>query len=365
MKIQDIITEIERLAPPAYQESYDNAGLTVGCAATEIEACLLCLDVNEQAVDEAAERGAGLIISHHPAIFGGLKRLTGRTPTERTVEKAIRRNVALYAAHTNLDSVVGGVNTRLAEKLGLTNVHILAPRKDLLFKLTVYTPANHAAAVRKAMFDAGAGTIGNYDECSWNVQGTGTFRAGEDANPFVGAKAVMHEEAEIRTDTVVKKHELSSVVRAMIAAHPYEEPAYDVYPLGNALSSAGLGAVGNLPKPLPVYEFFAMLKQALDAKVIRHNRPHVETLSRVAVCGGSGANFIGEAMAAGADIFVTADCKYHSFIDTEGSMILADAGHFETESFAVEIFREAISKKFPNFAVHTAGSMLNPVGYFL
>ncbi|MDR2562879.1 MAG: Nif3-like dinuclear metal center hexameric protein [Prevotellaceae bacterium] len=365
MKIRDLVTEIERLAPPAYQEDYDNAGLIVGCAEREIEACLLCFDVDEKTVDEAAERGAGLIVSHHPAIFGGLKRLTGRTPTERTVEKAIRRNVALYAAHTNLDSVAGGVSARLAEKLGLTNIRTLAPRKGLLFKLTVYTPANHAQAVRKAMFEAGAGTIGNYDECSWNVQGIGTFRAGENTNPFVGTKASMHEEAEIRTDTVVKKHELSSVLQAMVAAHPYEEPVYDVYPIENALSSVGFGAVGELPKPLPTEDFFSMLKKALDAKVIRHNRPHVAMVSRVAVCGGSGANLVGEAMAAGAEVFVTGDCKYHSFVDTEGRLILADAGHFETESFAVEIFREVISKKFPTFAVHTAGNMYNPVEYFL
>ena len=329
-----------------------------------INSCLLCFDVNEQTVDEAVERGAGLIISHHPVIFGGLKRLTGRTSTERIVEKAIRKGIALYAAHTNLDSVTGGINTRLAEKLGLKNIRILAPLKDMLCKLVVYTPLAYSAQVRDAIFGAGAGQIGNYGECSWNVEGTGTFRANDKANPFVGTRGARHEEPEIRTETIVRKHDLPATLSAMLAAHPYEEPAYDVFPLANRLDSAGLGAVGELPEPLPVSEFLARLKQTLDVKVIRHNRPHVDAVSRVAVCGGKGESLAEDAIAAKADIFVSSDCKYHKFIELEGKIILADAGHFETEYFAVEIFHDVIIKKFPNFAAHFAGTMFNPVKYF-
>jgi dinuclear metal center YbgI/SA1388 family protein len=365
MKIRDIITEIERFAPLAYQESYDNAGLTVGNANAEIASCLLCFDVSEQTVDEALEHGAGLIISHHPVIFGGLKRLAGRTPTERIVEKAIRSGIALYAAHTNLDSVTGGINTRLAEKLGLKNIRILAPRKDILYKLVVYAPLAYGSQVRNAIFDAGAGRIGNYGECSWNIEGTGTFRAGDEAKPFVGTQDARHEEPEIRIETIVQKHYLPATLSAMLAAHPYEEPAYDVLPLANRSASTGLGAFGELPEPLPVDEFFARLKQTLDLKVIRHNRPHVDAVSRVAVCGGAGESLVEDAIAAAADIFVSSDCKYHKFIDVEGKLILADAGHFETEYFAVEIFHDIIIKKFPNFAVRFAGSMFNPVKYFL
>ena len=361
--VGDIIGELEKTAPLAYQESYDNAGLIVGSPDMCATGALLCFDVTENIIDEAVERGVNLVISHHPAIFGGLKRLTGATATERIVAKALRNDIALYAAHTNLDSVSGGISTTLAAKLHLSDVRILAPKERMLFKVVTFVPETHADAVRRAMFDTGAGRIGNYDSCSYNLAGTGTFRAGEGANPFVGERGELHREPEVRIETVTKKHELAACLAALRAAHPYEEPAFDVYALENKYPEAGLGAVGRLPAEVDAADFLRIIKKTLPVKVIRHNALF-KKVRTVAVCGGAGAEYIGAAKAAKADIFVTGDCKYHQFADCAGTMILADIGHFESECFAVELLYGAISKKFPTFALCFARGNSNPVQYF-
>jgi dinuclear metal center YbgI/SA1388 family protein len=361
--VGDIVGELERMAPLAYQENYDNAGLTVGSRDMRATGALLCFDVTEGIIDEAVERGANLVISHHPAIFGGLKRLTGATSTERIVAKALRSDVALYAAHTNLDSVQGGINTTLAARLGLSDVRILVPKEQTLFKLVTFVPDASAGAVRQAMFDAGAGCIGNYDRCSYNLDGRGTFRAGEGTNPFVGERGELHCEPEVRIETVTEKHKLAACIAALRASHPYEEPAFDVYRLENSYHGAGTGAVGHLQSEVDAADFLRTVKKVLPVKVIRHNALF-KKVRTVAVCGGAGAEYIGAAIAAKADIYVTGDCKYHQFADSAGRIILADTGHFESECFAVELFYEAISKKFPTFALCFARGSSNPVQYF-
>jgi dinuclear metal center YbgI/SA1388 family protein len=361
--VKDIVAELEKLAPPSYQESYDNTGLIVGNPEAEASSALLCFDATEEVIDEAIEKKANLVISHHPAIFGGLKKINGKNATERIVIKAIKNSIAIYAAHTSLDSVQGGINTVLAEKLGLSEIKILSPVKKLLFKIVTFVPEAYSGKVRQAMFGAGAGHTGNYDSCSYNIKGTGTFRGGKNTNPFAGKKGVLCNEPEIRIETVAKKENLNGIISALKKAHPYEEPVYDVYQLENTYENAGTGAIGVLPEYTDAVEFLAEIKKVLSAKVIRHN-DLFKKVKTVAVCGGSGSGYINEAIAAGADIFVTGDCKYHQFMDCRNEIILADTGHFESEYFAAEIFFDKINKKFPNFAVDLSRGIINPVQYF-
>jgi dinuclear metal center YbgI/SA1388 family protein len=361
--VKDIISEIERLAPLSYQESYDNAGLIVGSRKLAVTSVLLCFDITEEVIDEAIEKKSNLIISHHPVIFSGLKKINGNSATERIVIKAIRNDIALYASHTNLDSVWGGINTTLAGKLGLSEIKILEPVENFLFKIVTFVPEAYSGKVRQAMFEAGAGNIGNYDFCSYNIKGMGTFRGGENTNPFVGEKGLLHSELEDRIETVAKKDDVNEIISALKQNHPYEEPAYDIYPLDNKFTNAGIGAIGVLPESMEAVEFLSAIKNNLQVEIIRHNKLF-KKVKTVAVCGGSGSGYIHKATAAGADIFVTGDCKYHQFLDCQNEIILADIGHFESEYFAIEIFYSAIQKKFPNFVPYLSRSISNPVHYF-
>ncbi|MDR2423979.1 MAG: Nif3-like dinuclear metal center hexameric protein [Prevotellaceae bacterium] len=364
IKIGDIVAELEKFAPLCFQESYDNAGLIVGDAEMSVNAALLCFDVTEKIVDEAIERRAGLVISHHPPIFGGIKKINGKNASERIVVKAIKNDIALYAAHTNLDSVWNGINTVLGEKLGLSDIKILVPREKNLYKIVTFVPHNHAENLRRRMFEAGAGHIGNYDSCSYNLEGKGTFRGGENTSPFVGTKGTLHSEPEIRIETVATKECLNQVIAAILQAHPYEEPAYDVYPLENKRANVGAGAVGTLPQAVDAADFLATVKKNLPVKLIRHNKLFKQ-VKTVAVCGGAGASLIADAIAAKTDLFLTGDCKYHQFLDCENKIILADIGHYESECFAVEIFYNIINKKFPTFALYLSHGISNPVQYFI
>ena len=362
--VRDVASVIETLAPLAYQESYDNAGLIIGDANMSVTGILVTLDVVPATIDEAIASGANLIVAHHPVIFSGLKRITGRNYVEQVVIKAIQSNIAIYAAHTNLDSVPFGVNSRIADIIGLTKQQVLEPVENQLVKLAVFVPTEHADKVRAAMFAAGAGGIGNYDSCSFNLEGTGTFRAGEGANPFVGAVGEVHSEQEVRVEVIVPKPTISAVVSALKHVHPYEEVAYDLYPLLNAYGKIGLGIVGDLPKPMSESDFLQMIKERFGAKMVR-TWPHpVKELARVAVCGGSGASLLGGAIASGAQIFVSADFKYHQFFDADNKIVIADIGHYESEQFTMDIFCEYLSKKIPNFAVLKTKHITNPINYF-
>jgi dinuclear metal center YbgI/SA1388 family protein len=363
--VKDIVSALETLAPLSYQESYDNAGLIVGSLESAASSALLCFDITEDVIDEAIEKNANLVISHHPVIFGGgLKKINGNNATERIVIKAIRNNIALYAAHTNLDSVRGGINTTLAEKLGLSEIRILSPAQKTLYKIVTFVPDAYCEKVRQTMFEAGAGHIGNYDSCSYNIKGTGTFRGRENANPFVGEPGALHNEPEIRIETVAPKECIDRIIAALKQNHPYEEAAYDVYQLENRYENAGIGAIGVLPEYMDASAFLTRIKiQLPTVKTIRHNTLF-KKVKTVAVCGGAGAGYIDEAISAGADIFVTGDCRYHQFLDFRNRIILADAGHFETEYFATEIFYSIINKNFPNFAANLSRGIYNPVHYF-
>jgi len=364
LTIKEIIQELEAFAPLQYQESYDNAGLIVGDKNCRVDSVLLAVDVTEAVIDEAVKLGAGMIIAHHPIIFKGLKKLTGSNYVERTVIKAIKSDVAIYAAHTNMDAVSNGVNGILAEKLGLENVSVMSPRAGLLKKIHVFVPEDYANAVREAAFKAGAGHIGNYDNCSYNVNGKGSFRAGDDSNPFVGEKGQTHFEPEVKIEIVFPEVLQSAVINAVITAHPYEEVAYDVYSLDNPWDKVGIGLVGELKTPVKPMDFMESLSGILKQPHFRYTKPVTDEIKQVAICGGAGSFTINQAKAKGADVLITADVKYHEFFDADSQIMIVDAGHYETEQFTKELFSNVIQKKFPNFAVRFSNVNTNPVNYY-
>ena len=363
MKLQEIISVIESYAPPGFQESYDNSGLQVGDHNNEINTVLLTIDVTEEVVDEAIQKKADMILAHHPLIFSPLKRVTGKTYTERCVAKLIKNDIALYAAHTNLDSVKKGVNAKICEKLELIDCKVLSPAEGELCKLVTFVPSDYAEQVRMAIFSAGAGAIGEYDWCSYNLEGTGTFRGSESTNPFVGEKGKLHFEKETRIETIFPSYLKKKVIGAMIKAHPYEEVAYDIYPLLNEYGLVGMGMTGNTPEPVNAVDFIDRIKEIFDCQVVRHTAFTGKQINKVAVCGGSGAFLIPKAIAANADIFITGEIRYHQFFEAEGKIILADIGHFESEQFTKEIFYELLTKNFPKFALHFSEINTNPIKY--
>jgi dinuclear metal center YbgI/SA1388 family protein len=364
IRLKEITSTLERLAPLSYQESYDNAGLQVGDPEMEVTGVLITLDVTEAVLAEAEKLGFNLVISHHPVIFGGIKSLTGKNMTERIVRMAIRKEIALYSAHTNADAVMGGVNTAMARRLGLVSLQILSPMEGVLKKLVVFVPHAHLEEVRNAMFEAGAGVIGDYDRCSFNLEGQGTFRGSEGSDPFVGTPGEMHQEPETRVETIVPAHLADRVVRAMIAAHPYEEVAYDLYPLENAYGQAGMGMVGELEHPMDEEVFMGFVKDRFGVRVIRHSALLGKVVQKVALCGGAGSFLLGKAKASGADVFITGDFKYHQFFDADGKIVVMDIGHYESEQFTRELFYDLLTKKFPKFAIRLSAIATNPIKYF-
>jgi len=365
MQLKQITRFIESIAPLAFQESYDNAGLIIGHPDDEISGILIALDITEEILDEAIGRKLNLIVAHHPIIFSGIKKLNGRNYIERCVAKAIKNDIAIYAAHTNLDSVFGGVNSKICEKLELRNCRILAPVSNFLKKLVTFVPTADAEKVRKALFDAGAGHIGNYDSCSFNVAGQGSFRGDEQTNPYVGEKNQLHFEEETRIETIFPRHIQSQVIKALISAHPYEEVAYDIYPLDNEYNQSGIGMIGELDSPMDELEFLRKLKETFQCKVIRHTQLLGNPIRKIAVCGGSGSAYLSKAIAMKVDLYISGDFKYHQFFDAEQQLIIADIGHYESEQFTKEVFYELLTKKFPKFAVHLSDLSTNPVKYFV
>jgi len=361
MHLSDIISILEIWAPPALQEDYDNSGLQVGAPDQEVKAALIALDCTEEVVAEAVRRGCDMVIAHHPVIFRGLKSITGRTGVERTLLAAIRHNVAIYAIHTNLDNVITGVNAEIAARLGLVDLRVLEPKAQQLSKLVVFVPDAYAEAVRSALFSAGAGRIGDYDECSYNLSGEGTFRAGEGTHAFVGTPGERHVEPETRIETIFHAPLERAVLAAMLRAHPYEEVAYDIYPLANAHPGIGSGAIGRLPEPMDEAAFLDRVKQAFLVPALKHTALRGRPVERVAVCGGSGAFLIGRARAAGADAYVTADVKYHEFFGAEGQLVVADIGHYESEQFTMHLLQRHLRHKLPTFAAHLTETVTNPV----
>jgi dinuclear metal center YbgI/SA1388 family protein len=364
MKIRDFIRVLEQLAPPSFQESYDNAGLIIGSPEMEVTGTLICLDLSLTVIQEAKEKNCNLIISHHPVIFQGLKKINGNSSTEQIVIELIRENIASYAIHTNLDNTKEGINKKLAQSLFLTNTTFLLPQPHQLRKLVTFCPLKDAEKVRAALSEAGAGAIGNYDSCTFNVAGTGTFRANDLANPYVGKKNQLHHEAEIRIETIFPKYLQQPLISTLLSTHPYEEVAYDIYPLENEGAFAGSGIIGDLPKKMPVASFLEFIKKQFKTNTLKYCRGKQASISKVAICSGAGSFLIHKALSSGADAYISADLKYHDFQSMEQQLLLIDAGHFETEVCVKDLLRVALSEKFPNFALLISSKEKNPVNYY-
>lgn len=364
MKIAEIISFLETIAPAVYQEHYDNAGLIIGNKDWNCSGIICSLDATEGVIDEAITKKCNLVVAHHPIIFSGLKKINGKNYVEKAVIKAIKNDIAIYAIHTNLDNVINGVSGKMAAMLGLKNTGILFEKDQVLKKLFTFVPTDKAEQVRNAIFTAGGGQIGNYSECSFNVEGTGTFKAGHNTNPYVGEQGKQHQEKEVKLEVIFPGYLEGVLVAAMKKAHPYEEVAYDVVSLSNRHSGVGSGVVGELEEPMDEKAFLSLLKKVFKLELIRHtpllNRP----VKKVALCGGAGSFLIGKAVAAAADFYVTGDVKYHEFFDANGRMVIADIGHFESEQFTIDLLAEILEQKFLNFAILKTQVETNPVKYF-
>lgn len=363
MKVKDITGILESMAPLSLQESYDNAGLITGNPDLEVTGVMVCLDSTEEVLDEAIHKNCNMVVAHHPIVFSGIKKLNGKNYVERTVIKAIQNNVALYASHTNLDNVRGGVNGRMAETLGLQQVEILQPSTGILRKLVTYAPPDISEQIRQHLFRSGAGNIGNYDSCSFSSPGMGTYRGNQQSHPDRGVAGEYHKEHEERIEVIYEKWKEEAILRALRQAHTYEEIAYDIFPLDNVLNLTGSGLIGRLPEALPPREFLSFVKQCFKTGVIRHTKLIDRNIQNIALCGGAGSFLLEKAIKRGADVFVSADFKYHQFFDADGRILIADIGHFESEQFTIDLLRDLILKNFPNFAVHLTGVRTNPVFY--
>ncbi len=362
-KIKEVIELLQALAPLSLQESYDNSGLQTGDANAEVTGVLVTLDCTLEVLDEAMAAGCNLIVAHHPVIFRALKQLTGRTEVEQIIIRAIRHNIAIYACHTNLDNVLAGVNAKICEKIGLEKTKILQPKSGNLIKLATFAPLPDTAPVLNALYAAGAGQIGEYKNCSFRMSGTGTFTPTPGTNPYIGEPDRQEEVEENRLEVIFPDYLQEKVLATLFSAHPYEEVAYDLYRLENINQDVGAGMIGLLPAPLPAAEFLNHLKVSMQLTTIRHTNLGNKAISRVAVCGGAGSFLMKEALRRQADIFITADVKYHEFFVPADKIILADIGHYESEIFTKEIFYDNIRKKFTNFAVLKSTVNTNPVRY--
>jgi dinuclear metal center YbgI/SA1388 family protein len=364
MTINDVIRVLEQYSPLEFQEDYDNSGLLIGKPDAEVSGVLISVDITDKVLDEALQNNCNFIISHHPLIFKGLKRLIGENATQELTVKAVENRIAIYAMHTNLDNAVNGLNSKVSHHLGLKNCTILSPGKGLLSKLVTFCPVDHADRVRQALFEAGAGHIGNYDCCSYSITGQGTFRASDKANPFVGEKNVIHVETESRIEVIFPRFLERRLVASLLEIHPYEEVAYDIYPLSNTAGFAGSGLIGKLDEAMTEEKFLEEVKRKLEIPVLRHTKLAGKPVTRVAICTGSGSFLISEAKKSGADAFLTADLKYHDFFDADEQFLLADIGHYESERFAKDLIYDILIKKFPTFAFLISKINTNPVHYY-
>ena len=364
MKITEIISFLEFIADPSLQEHYDNAGLITGNPDWGCKGIICSLDVTEEVIEEAVLKKCNLIVAHHPIIFTGLKKINGKNYVERTVIAAIKNDIAIYAIHTNLDNVIGGVNGRVADKLGLKDVSILSPKDNILKKLFTFVPVDKVEEVRKNIFIAGGGHIGNYSGCSFTVEGTGTFTAGAGANPYTGRVGEEHREKEMKIEVIFPAFLEHEIVTAMKRAHPYEEVAYDIIALSNTHQGVGSGIIGRLHDPMEETSFLAWVQSVFGLSFIRHTAFTGRRIEKIAFCGGTGSFLISKALATGADAFITADLKYHEFFDSNNRILLVDIGHFESEQFTINLLQEVLEQKFPTFAILKTAVKTNPVHYF-
>ncbi len=365
MQIAEILQELERRAPLHLQEKYDNAGLITGNKNWACTGIICTLDATEEVIAEAIEKGCNLVVTHHPILFYGLKKITGKDYVEKAIILAIKNDIALYAIHTNLDNMLDGVNGRIAELLGLKNIQVLSPKPGLLQKLYTYVPVSHKEKLLNALFAAGGGVISNYSECSFSVEGKGTFKPGENTHPFSGERGKRAQENEVKIEIIFPAWLQQNMLEALKENHPYEEVAYEIIRLENTSNSMGSGILGELPEALPENDLLNLIKKTLGLNVIKHTKFLQKTIQKIAICGGAGSFLIKDAIVAGAGLFLTSDIKYHEFFDADGKIVVADAGHWETEQFTIDLLFDILRQKFPNFAVLKTKMRTNPVFYFI
>ncbi len=365
MIINEITEMLEQWAPPSLQESYDNAGLITGNKQWQCTGIICCLDALEDVVIEAKQKNCNLIVAHHPIVFAGLKKITGNTYMERVIIAAIKNNIAIYAIHTNLDNIIQGVNATIANKIGLIQTSILLPKPKQLKKLYTYIIPQHFEKLKEGLLQSGAGEIGNYSDCSFSVIGEGTFKGNENTNPKVGKKLQRSTEKEIKIEIIFPAWQEATVLNALQKYHSYETIAYEIITTDNLHQEIGSGLVGFLQKPISEKQFFELLKKQFKTKTIRHSKFLNKKISKVAICGGSGSFLITNALQVNADVFVTADVKYHNFFDANDKMLIADIGHYESEQFTIELIFDKIRQKFPNFAVLKTKVKTNSTHYYL
>jgi dinuclear metal center YbgI/SA1388 family protein len=364
MIVKDVASILEKLAPLSYTEDFDNTGLLIGDKNAAITGILVTLDTLETVIDEAIMSNCNLIVSFHPIIFSGLKKITGATYVERVVAKAIKHDIAIYAIHTALDNAWNGVNAMICETLQLNNKQILIPQRNTIKKIIAFVPAGQASEVRNALFAAGGGEIGNYTNCSFTSTGTGSYKPNEKSNPTLGKKGELHFEEEVQINMTYHKHLESTIITALLASHPYEEVAYEITTLENNNQHIGMGMVGELASEMNETEFLQFLKTTMKTDCIRHSKLNNSAIKKVAVLGGSGSFAIEAAKAAGADAFVTSDLKYHDFFKAENAILLTDIGHYESEQFTKDLLHSFLNKKITNFAVVLAQTNTNPISYY-
>jgi dinuclear metal center YbgI/SA1388 family protein len=364
MTVKDVAICLEDFAPLSMQEDYDNCGLLIGNSFENVSGILVCLDITEAVLDEAIKRCCNMIVAHHPLIFRGIKSLTGRDATERLVLRCIQENINVYAMHTNLDNHRFGVNAEIARRLGLKLTSILRPMSEQLLKLIVFMPSAYHQTVSQALFEAGAGQLGAYDSCHFFSEGTGTFRALDAAKPFVGSIGSHHLEQEVRAEFMVDRHRQNQVISALRRVHPYEEIAFDLVPLQNKHAEIGAGMIGELPVPMDELVFMQKVKSAFNCGCIKHTQLLGRPVRKIAVCGGSGQFLLKDAIAQGADVFISADFKYHEYFDADGRILILDIGHYESEQFTIELIADILNKKITNFAAHLTEVNTNPVKYY-
>lgn len=363
IKIKEIISVLEEMAPIAYAEDFDNVGLLVGNQEANATGILVCHDALETVIDEAIAKKCNLVVCFHPILFSGLKKITGKNYVERSVIKAIKNDIAIYAVHTALDNHPEGVNTIFGNALGLINTKILVPKENFIRKLVTFTIPENADKVRNALFDAGAGTIGNYENCSFSSKGVGTYMGNEHSNPEIGARFEFVEAEEIKIEVTFEKQLEPKILKALFESHVYEEVAYEITALQNKHQNIGLGLIGELENPMDEKEFMLFVKEKMQCEGIRHSEFIGKPIKKVALLGGSGSFAIKNAIAAGANVFLTADLKYHQFYEAENRIILADIGHFESERYTKNYIVDFLRKKILNFAIILSEENTNPVKY--
>tara|TARA_B100001059_G_scaffold78225_1_gene76016 strand:+ start:5139 stop:6233 length:1095 start_codon:yes stop_codon:yes gene_type:complete len=364
MQLKSVLDFLESLAPLEYQESYDNSGLLVGEKSLNITGVLVSLDCTEAIVSEAISKKCNLIIAHHPIIFEGIKRFNNATYIQRTVQLAIKNDIAIYAIHTNLDNVYSnGVNSKIADRLGLKNTHVLRPKLNTLLKLATYCPPQNQEAIMESLFTAGAGHIGDYSNCSFSSVGMGTYKPGEVSNPTIGSAGKQSNEKEVKIEVIVPFNMQSHVTDKLLSVHPYEEVAYDWYPILNKNQSVGAGIVGDLPSPINDTAFLNLLKKEMNLAVIKYT-PVTKMIQRVSICGGSGQFLIEDTKHSKSDAYITSDIKYHDFFDADNQLMICDIGHYESEKYTIDLLYDILSEKFSTFAILKTRIDTNPVKYF-